>query len=471
MSETELPYPNSEKPVEEKTSAATGGENKSIVAGPGPAARRWRIFGRTVGVMTCVMSMAAGTVFGHVYWNSKTVGDMLGKHGLEIAWNTVVHQDPTRTWTPSIQFPERTEMNVLILGVDHDYDNRDQIVKASPGRSDSIMMAHVDFVRNTISGLTIPRDTAVRIPGYRGVHKINAAHNLGGPDLTMETIKSVFGVEADAYVTINFEGFQQIVDAIGGIDVNVSKKLDYDDNWGNLHIHLKPGYQHLTGYQAMGFVRMRHSDSDEMRSKRQHEFLEAMRAKVKSPSTFGSLPRLVDRLHDNLKHGSMTDDQLYALINFARSIPRDNITIKTLPSFEGPSYVTIYPEKSAELIQQMFFPNQQIALNIDAPDPNTVRSMNAPYERGGGGRRHRGRSSKAKTTDEDATTSTTTDTGEGSVQDPAPTTDTKEGNETGGGDTKTGSTEEKSGPEKSDKEKTDKSDKSGTSDAGGTVRG
>jgi hypothetical protein len=119
-----------------------------------------------------------------------------------------------------------------------------------------------------------------------------------------------------------------------------------------------------------------------MRSKRQHEFLEAMRTKLKAPSTFMVLPKVVDKLNDNLKLANLNRDQMYALANFARSIPRDNITIRTLPSFEGPSYVTIYPDQSAKLIQEMFYPNSLVALNIDAPDPNAVREMNAPYERG-----------------------------------------------------------------------------------------
>jgi LCP family protein required for cell wall assembly len=360
-----------------------------------PMQRRWRQAGIAFGTATCLMSMAAGTVFGHFYWNVDVFRQSVNKHGLQMVADAFTG-DITREWTPDRQFSDRTSMNVLILGVDHDYDNRDQIIKTSPGRSDSIMIARVDFLNHTINALTIPRDTAVRIPGYRGIHKINAAHNLGGPQLTMDTIKEVFGIQADAYVTINFEGFQKIVDSIGGIDVNVEKKLDYDDNWGNLHIHLKPGYQHLDGYKAMGFVRMRHSDSDEMRSKRQHEFLEAMRNKIKSPSTIGSLPTMVNNLNDMLKRGNLTDDQLFTLANFARSIPKENINIQTLPSFEGPSYVTIYPEKSAKLIQELFFPNDMVALNIDAPDPNSVRSLNAPYERGGR-RRSRGSRTEPKT--------------------------------------------------------------------------
>jgi LCP family protein required for cell wall assembly len=345
------------------------------------ARRRWRTVGYIFGVTCCLLLMALGTVFGHFYWGSKAFRDNFPK--LLAGFLT---GDPFAHWEVKEQFPDRNSINVLILGVDYDYDNSGRIVKKG-ARSDSIMIAHVDFMNKTINALTIPRDTAVRIPGRSGIHKINAAHAFGGPDLAIETIRSVFGVEADAYVVVNFDGFKKIVDAVGGIDINVKvprgrKGLDYDDNWGNLHIHLKPGYQHLNGYQAMGYVRMRHSDSDEMRSRRQHEFLEVMRNKIMQRSTFLKLPEVLDRLNDSFLRGRLTEDQLFALANFARSLPKEKIDVETLPSFEGPSYVTVDAEKSAQVIQRMFYPNQYVALSIDAPDPGSVRSMNAPYERG-----------------------------------------------------------------------------------------
>lgn len=420
------------------------------------AQRRWRNTGRGFGVGLCLVFMAGGTVFGHFYRNSSAFRRLMNNHAGSMLTG-IFTNNPLQDFTPERQFSDRTSMNVLILGCDHDYDDHDRIVKTTHGRSDSIMLARFDFVSKRIEALTIPRDTAVRIPGYRGIHKINAAHNLGGPELTVETVKSVFGVEADAVVTLNFEGFQQIVDSLGGIDVNVEKKLDYDDNWGNLHIHLKPGYQHLTGYKAMGYVRMRHSDSDEMRSKRQHAFLEAMRSKIKSPSSFMSLPHVIDNLADNLKRTNLTEDQLITIVNFARTLPKENINIETLPSFEGPSYVTVNAEKSAATIERMFFPNQTVALNIDAPDPNFVRSMNAPYERGGAGRRHGKKGSKADKKQGDAVV--VPPTGELSVESP-PVSD-KPG---------TGSETEKpappvSTPDAGSKEGTDKSDKSDKKDA------
>ena len=333
---------------------------------------RWRKFGRMMLILNCFACAAFGTIFGLFYWKSATLRDLFSNHMFSTVVNTL-KGDPTADWSPGRQFADTTTMNVLILGCDHDYDNKDQIVRNTWGRSDSIMLARFDFVGKKVQAVTIPRDTAVRIPGYRSPHKINAAHSYGGPTLLKETVEKTLGVKVDAVVEINFEGFQQIVDTIGGIDLNVEKKLDYDDNWGHLHIHLKPGEQHMDGYKAMGYVRMRHSDSDEMRSMRQHNFIEAMRSKIKQPSTFLTLPSAVDRLADNLKHYNMSQDQMFTLVNFARGLPKESISIETLPSFEGRSFVTLDAVKSAKVIERVFFPNTQTALNINTPDPEGMR--------------------------------------------------------------------------------------------------
>jgi polyisoprenyl-teichoic acid--peptidoglycan teichoic acid transferase len=429
--------PRTPEPKTENTSPS--GPAKITRAGS-PAQRRWRKAGYAFGTVSCLLFMVAGTVFGHFWWGSDTFRRMMKGHAGQMVVDTLLHRDPTLEWTPERQFPDRTSLNVLVLGVDHDYDNRAQIIKTTPGRSDSILLARVDFVTGSITALTIPRDSAVRVPGYRGIHKINAAHSLGGPELTIETLKAVFGVDVDAVVSINFEGFQKLVDAIGGIDLNVEKKLDYDDNWGRLHIHLKPGYQHLTGYEAMGYVRMRHSDNDLMRSKRQHAFLEAVRAKIKQPSTFGSLPGAVDKLNDTLKRVNLTEDQMFALANFARTLPKERIAIETLPSFEGPSFVTIDTEKSAEVIQRLFFPYQQVALNIDAPDPNSVRSMNSRYDRGDTRSRRRSRSRRVRSSEtptlENSTDGSALTVEENSTTTPPPPSTGTEGDSEGGTETK-----------------------------------
>ena len=317
--------------------------------------------------------MALGAVFGHFYWSSDTLRGMIGRNGFEM-FKGAMTGDPLAVYSHDRQFPNRQHINVLVLGVDYDYDNRAQIVKTAYGRSDSILVARIDFFNKRIDALTIPRDTAVRIPGRRYISKINAAHAIGGPELAVQTISEEFQIPIDAYVVVNFDGFKKIVDAIGGIDLNVEKRLKYDDNWGRLHVNLHPGYQHLNGEEAMGYVRIRKLDNDFNRSKRQHAFLEAVRTKLKSPGTFMRLPKVVDSLNDMLKKGFITEDQMFALANFARGLPKDSIAIETLPSHEGPSYVTCDDDKAAELIKKMFYPYEYTEVTLDTPDPNYVRA-------------------------------------------------------------------------------------------------
>ncbi|NLI00249.1 MAG: LCP family protein [Chthonomonadales bacterium] len=323
-------------------------------------------------VLVCGVFGTAGTVFGLFYFGSET-----GRNAI----NRYLFSNPATAYTVERQFPGVRTLNVLVLGVDRDLDRYRRVMKTN-GRSDSILIARVDFANKTIKALTIPRDTAVRIPGRRGIHKINAAHSFGGPDLTIETIQTVFGIPTDAYVTINFDGFCKVVDAIGGVDLTVEKRLKYDDNWGGLHINLYPGFQHLNGYQAMGYVRMRHSDSDEMRSKRQHNFLEAVRTKLKNPLTWPKLPGAIDQLADSLKRSpNLTVDQMLALANFARSLEATNIEVQTLPSIEGRSYVTVKRSEAQDLIRRMFFYDQLRDVYIDTPDPDVVAQLNGEYRR------------------------------------------------------------------------------------------
>ncbi len=200
---------------------------------------KWGVFSAV-----SVSALAAGTVFGYLIHNSKEFSNAVGTF-ISHSKQTIIEHDLTAAWTPENQHltDKGNTINVLILGCDHDYDDRTQKpILTTPGRSDSILMAHIDFEHQTIKCLTIPRDTAVSIPDHRGLHKINAAHEFGDNALTVRTIKERFGLDSDYCVTLDFESFQKVVNALGGVDVNVHKPLNYDDNWGNLHVHLKARY-------------------------------------------------------------------------------------------------------------------------------------------------------------------------------------------------------------------------------------
>ncbi len=329
----------------------------------------WTYTKFALGTLFCMVFMAAGAVLGNFYWRSATIRQMVAT--IMTTPSALIHHpfDPLGAFQPDEQFDpaQQHTVTVLVLGCDADYEpGRPVPVKGANGRSDAILIARINYDNKTIQAMSIPRDTAVRIPGH-GIQKINAANAIGGPELAQQVIKDTFGISTDYYLTVDFQGFQKIVDAIGGVDLTVDKQLDYDDNWGNLHVHLKPGYQHLNGYHAMGFVRMRHSDDDLHRAERQHVFIEALRKKVTNRDNFMKLPDVLNALMDSIKT-KLTVPQLMTIGNFARQLKREQITIATLPVIEGPSYCYALPDKDSAVISKLFFDSELPVVSVSVPE-------------------------------------------------------------------------------------------------------
>ena len=362
--------------------SVTTDSNSEYSSSKKPSLRR-RILGYSALGIVCIGIMSAGTFLG-----------ILSKNPYFLKFMGGVIQHPFNVmadYTPDKQFPpdKRHSMDVLLLGADADYKSHIDhpvVDKKSHGRSDTMMLAHVDFDKNTVAVMSIPRDTRVRIPEHRGIWKINAAYSVGGPDLACSTVKSVFSIDPDYYININLDGFQQIVDAVGGVELDVEKKMDYDDKWGNLHVHLKPGMQHMTGYQAMGFVRVRKLDSDIHRAARQQQFLAAFKSQVKSPTSFMKLPTVLNAITNNLGT-NMTKDQVLALANFMRQLPHESITQLTMPCIEGPKFVECDIAKTETLLRKYFLDSNPTAVvRIDVPSPGTRVAMRTRSRRGS--RRH-----------------------------------------------------------------------------------
>ncbi len=158
-------------------------------------------------------------------------------------------------------------------------------------RTDSMMLLHIPAGSDKPTLISLPRDSAVTIPG-KGRNKLNAAYAFGGPKLLAQTIETVTGVRIDNYMEIGFAGFVDIVDAVGGVEINVRAAVD-DPKAG---LKLKKGLQTLTGAQALGYVRTRKGGAlpDFERTKRQRQFLGAVVKKAASPGTlinpFQSIP-------------------------------------------------------------------------------------------------------------------------------------------------------------------------------------
>ncbi len=163
--------------------------------------------------------------------------------------------------------------------------------RAAGQRTDSMMLLHISDNGDKPTLVSLPRDSAVTIPG-KGRNKLNAAYAFGGPKLLVQTVETVTGVHVDHYMEIGFAGFVGIVDAVGGVEIDV--RADVNDPKAGLN--LKKGKQVLTGGQALGYVRTRKGGAlpDFERTKRQRQFLGAVLKKATSPGVlinpFTSIP-------------------------------------------------------------------------------------------------------------------------------------------------------------------------------------
>lgn len=221
-------------------------------------------------------------------------------------------------------------VHVMILGI----DSR----QGDTGRSDTMMVTAVDTDKGKAALLSVPRDTRVPIEGH-GYEKINHAYAYGGHALTQKSVESLLGVNIDHYILINTTAFERIIDAMGGVDINVEKRMHYEDPWddnGGLVIDLYPGEQHMDGKKAIQYVRYRDGEGDIGRIGRQQKFVKACLAKMISPQMLPRLPKLIEEINSAVT----TDMSLSDLLDFAKimkSVHDNGLTAQMVPG--QPAYL------------------------------------------------------------------------------------------------------------------------------------
>ena len=233
--------------------------------------------------------------------------------------------------TNPIDIPEELQkdrINVLLLGSDARGDEA--------GRTDSMMLISADTKRKHVSIISIPRDTRVNLPGI-GLTKITHANAVGeasggvhaGTLASVQAASNLLGVTINSYAKINFEGFQKIIDAIGGIDVILPIAVNDTER----DIHLAAGNQHLTGDLALRYARVRYSlsDGDTGRQRNQSYLLSVMGNKILSLENVPKLPKLINIVHTDLMDTDLSDAQILALATEFKGIPKDNIKYFQLP--------------------------------------------------------------------------------------------------------------------------------------------
>jgi LCP family protein required for cell wall assembly len=201
--------------------------------------------------------------------------------------------------SPAEVWPERRELTVMVLGVDTRSENDDQ-------NADVIILARLDLQNNALYSVSIPRDLQVEIPGH-GPGKINGAYQVGldrDPDnrvagiaMMRDTLEYNFGVFIDDYVMIDFEGFRDVVDAVGGIEITVPEQIVDEayptEDYGTRLFTVEAGRQHMDGETALAYARTRHQDSDDKRRERQMLVIQAL---LQRGQQVGSLTRVSDMI-------------------------------------------------------------------------------------------------------------------------------------------------------------------------------
>lgn len=274
----------------------------------------------------------------------------IGAFAIKMVYDRIVIKEDKKA-LESIPVYDRNEteaegdinQNIAIFGVDKD-----------GARTDVIFVVNLNTETDAIKVIAVPRDTKVAWTeyqqdkmaelgkGYLEYSKITEMSAYGGLDnlryFTVNTLEDIMGIRIDHYAVINIDAFRKIVDAVGGVEVDVPRRMKYTDNYQDLHIDLQPGLQVLDGAQAEGLVRWRHNEDyseqyaegDVGRIETQQIFLKALADKIINDSTPSDLFKIATAVYSDLK----TDIKLSEVKDYLKYISQfkvENITFATLP--------------------------------------------------------------------------------------------------------------------------------------------
>lgn len=268
--------------------------------------------------------------------------------------------EPTTIEPSDIKPKVKNEILFLLMGVDA------QNVKKSKGtRTDTMMLTKVNFETGEISILSIPRDTRVAVKGKQD--KINAAHAYGGAELTLKTVSDFLGIDVDYYVKVDYNIVKEVVDKIGGVEIDVPFNMVYRDPTAEppLNINIKKGLQILDGKNAHDFLRWRHNnsytvgykDGDVGRIKAQQYFMKELVKQTLKPKNLLKLPGLIETYFSNVETNIPLSTMLKGAAS-ANKIDTENMVTDTVPG-EGKyvgdiSYYIFDRENTDIMVKNMF---------------------------------------------------------------------------------------------------------------------
>jgi LCP family protein required for cell wall assembly len=312
------------------------------------ARRRWpRVLVGTLIVLLASTGLASAGVY---LWLNDVLSETPNAERADQIADVILGEEPEES-TVTTEPGRPRGVNILLMGSDRQEEEGETY-----GRSDTLMLVHVDPDNDYASVLSLPRDLRVRIPGY-GRDKINAAYALGGPALAIETVRDLTGMPIDHYANIDFDAFRQVTEELGGIYVDVDK--DYYPPRGATweFIDLEPGYQALKGEDALDYVRFRHDQNGDFgRIERQQRFLRAAKEQAFKWDLGFQVPALVRLVSRNVETDLGTTDVL-KLAWWAIKIGQERVKQVTLEAdldmIDGISYVVASETAIANAVDQL----------------------------------------------------------------------------------------------------------------------
>ncbi|MGH2495195.1 MAG: LCP family protein [Ktedonobacteraceae bacterium] len=330
------------------------------------AGRAWLII-----ILLLVLLLGGGIAAGYSYVQNNVLSPL----------SSFVHQvsrgsdEPQTLPAPDFGSITGRAWNILLLGSDNDGKFN------FPALLTQVMMVvHVDPDHNSVTMVSIPRDSWVHVPEVGGMHKIDQAFFLGatqhnsfdeGVRLARATVEQDYGITIDRYAWVGLSGFASVIDTLGGVDIDVTHPIvddTYPDDTGNSNdpfayqrLYIAPGPQHLNGQEALQYVRSRHADlvGDIGRTNRQQAVLAALKKKLTLVNVVTHLTQLIKDLQGKV-YTDLSTDEMLSFANFGRALPDSAVQHLTLGPGTGQQdygdYANIF-DPSAGAEQSVVIPN------------------------------------------------------------------------------------------------------------------
>jgi LCP family protein required for cell wall assembly len=310
-----------------------------------------------------VLFVAGGVYGGYLFYS--TVKDLVAH--AQLGSPVLPNVEQGRSEQADLPNIAQERVNILLLGTDK------RPAELGPSRTDTMIVLTLDPTTKTAGMLSIPRDLWVSIPGY-AEGRINTAHFVGerdkypggGPALAKKTVQYTLGVPIHYYIRINFDGFEKLIDVIGGVTIDVKEAIHDtkypDNNFGYMTVDIPAGVQHMDGKTALQYARARHGSSDFYRARRQQDVIKAVRDKMLSldiPLT--RIPEILRVVGDSVQT-DLSLSEMYALAKLARDIPLEQIQSAVIDEALTTSQITpdgadvLIPNRAKirELVNQVF---------------------------------------------------------------------------------------------------------------------